>query len=154
MPIAQVTGEDGVFIFPSQQSYENFEYSKKKLFEMGMGPDGIGIPLLQIIDCTPASSKTSRHKSKAKNVPYYKIFKFILKTADEPPPYAVTKIVSSNNGLILYKVPLYDIYKNSTTKTSTYRFVGTIPIESKLLDMANRDSYRDLDTRVNNSNLM
>ncbi|CAI4049211.1 hypothetical protein N7582_004618 [Saccharomyces uvarum] len=155
MPIAQVSGEDGFFIFPSQQSFENFEYSKKKLFEMGMelGPDGIGIPLLQIIDCTLSSSKTSRQKSNAKDVPYYKIFKFILKTADEPPPYAVTKIVSSKNGLILYKVPLYDICSNITTRASNYRFIGTIPTEPSSLDMANRDSDRNLDTRVDNLNL-
>ncbi|CAI1659271.1 hypothetical protein SEUBUCD646_0M04550 [Saccharomyces eubayanus] len=153
MPIAQVSGEDGFLIFPSQQSYESFEYSKKKLFEMKMRSDGIGITLLQIINCNPASSKTSCDKIKTKDVLYFKIFKFILRTADEPPPYAVTKTVSSKNGLILYKVPLYEIYRDVTTKTSNYRFVGIIPTEPNSLAIANRDSCRDLDTRVNNLNL-
>ncbi|CAF1599220.1 Dia1p [Saccharomyces cerevisiae PE-2] len=151
MPIAEINGEDGFFMFPSQQSLENFENTKK--YSNELSPDAIGIPLFQIINCTLPFGKRGHSNTVVGNVPYYKIFKFILRTADEPPPYTVAKIVCSNNGLILYKVPLYDIYKNVSQANVTYSFVGTTSTEPNLLAMAHREGHRDLDTKVNNLNL-
>lgn len=150
MPIAEINGEDGFFMFPSQQSLENFENTKKNSNELSQ--DAIGIPLFQIITPTLPFGEKDSHKT-VSNVPSYKIFKFILRTAEEPPPYAVAKIVSSNNGLVLYKVPLYDIYKNISRTNITYSFLGTMCTEPNSLAMAHREGYRDLDTKVNNLNL-
>ncbi|CAI4049025.1 Dia1p SKDI_13G4470 [Saccharomyces kudriavzevii IFO 1802] len=151
MPIAQINGEDGFYMFPSQHSLENFEKTKKHSYELS--PDAIGIPLFQIVNCTLPFCKTGRHNNRVRDEPYYKIFKFILRTADEPPPYAVAKIVASNSGLILYKVPLYDIYKSFSRTNIDYNFAGATSTEPNSLAMTHREGYRDLDTKVNGLNL-
>lgn len=142
MPIASIFGHNGYFLFSSENSFDKFKQTEFKF--SSLDPDGVGVPLFHI-----------EHQlgSVICNSPTFMIYKYILQSNEDSPPYSEFKIVKQDSYLCLYKVPFCEIYSRLDLVRTEYEliFQGKQGEPSHL--MVRGFSNRDLHSRLNNINL-
>lgn len=146
MPIVKAFGQIGYYLFPSENSYDQFKV-KGGDFEH-LSAEGMGVPLLQFVLRLPSLGMV------VGNSPTFVIFKFVLLSANSPPPAVQHEVVAANGQFCVYKVPFCEIYRYKSFKETEYRLV--FPFENGLghnCIMKRSFANRDLYTHVGDSNL-
>ncbi|QLG74437.1 hypothetical protein HG535_0G03200 [Zygotorulaspora mrakii] len=145
LPISQIFGHRGFFLFPSENSYDIFKNTK---FNYGLlEPGGVGIPLFHIRKCYHLMSFSGRS-------PVFIIYKNIILHEKENVPFAKYNVIRKENGLVLYEVPYCEIYRRMGLLNKEYNLVFSFDgITTRQLLMIRRSYNRDLFTNINDTNL-
>lgn len=104
IPIISVLMKRGFYSFDSEYSYELFR-SRNGLEYTALDVDGRGIPSLYITD-----DVTSLGNWKS-DLPCFLTFKFVVLPAQEPGPNVDCQLEVERNGLCLYRIPFYEIFR-------------------------------------------
>lgn len=113
MPIAKFRGVMGYYIFPSENSFDQFKQSQ---FEhCSLNAEGVGLPLLHIHITFNVLGKITGNK------PCYLVHRFLLRRLDEPPPTGQYEVVAQNHEFCLLKMPFCEIYRRSGIKETEYK---------------------------------
>lgn len=104
IPIISVLMKRGFYSFDSEYSYELFR-SRNGLEYTALDVDGRGIPSLYITD-----DVTSLGSWKS-DLPCFLTFKFVVLPAHKPGPNVDCQLEVERNGLCLYRIPFYEIYR-------------------------------------------
>lgn len=115
MPVVKAFGEFGYYLFPSENSYDQFKANDGKLERLDS--DGMGVPLLQIRPRLPSVG------SFVGQSPIFIVYKFVLADAQGPPLAVEHEVVAQNAELRLCRVPFCEIYRNKSFKSTEYRLI-------------------------------
>lgn len=121
LPVVNILGKRGFFLFTSRQSYDKFKVTKFK--NAKLDADGVGIPLLHMVTKYDITAHISAKK------PIYVIYKYVIGELENPPPYSQGELVLQNNIHCLYKVPFCEIYRSRGYTKTSYKLV--FPFESE-----------------------
>lgn len=115
LPLVNILGKRGFFLFTSGQSYDKFKVTKFK--DIKLDADGVGVPLFHMVTKYDITSRISTKK------PIYVIYKYVIEELDNPPPYSQGELVLQNDTHCLYKVPFCEIYKSRGFTKTSYKLV-------------------------------
>lgn len=121
LPLVNILGKRGFFLFSSKQSYDKFKVTKFK--EAKLDIEGVGVPLFHMVNNYDIIAYVS-----AKN-PLYVVYRYVLEELQNPPPYSHSEVVLQNDIYCLYKVPFCEIYKSRGFTKTKYKLL--FPFQSK-----------------------
>lgn len=146
MPIAAIFGHNGFFLFSSEHSFDKFKQTK---FDFPLlDAEGVGLPLFHFQhQFTLSGNFTS-------NSPFCIIYKYVLQSNEDSPPYSEFKAVAKDRSLILYKIPFCEIFRRFDFVRTEFelKFASQWPEGASPL-LVKGLTNRDLHTRLNNRDL-
>lgn len=115
LPLVNILGKRGFFLFTSKQSYDKFRITKFK--DVKLDADGVGVPLFHLVTKYDITAHVLAKK------PIYVIYKYVIKERQNPPPYIHSELVLQDNSYCLYKVPFCEIYKCRGFTETSYKLL-------------------------------
>ncbi|GCF01688.1 hypothetical protein ZYGM_000052 [Zygosaccharomyces mellis] len=122
LPLVNILGKRGFFLFTSKQSYDKFRITKFK--DVKLDADGVGVPLFHMVTKYDITAHVSAKK------PIYVIYKYVVKELQSPPPYTHSEVVLQVDSYCLYKVPFCEIYKCRGFTETSYKLLFPFEPES------------------------
>lgn len=147
LPLVNILGKRGFFLFSSKRSYDKFKVTKFK--EAKLDIEGVGVSLFHMVNNYDIIAYVSAKK------PLYVVYRYVLEELQIPPPYSHSEIVLQNDIYCLYKVPFCEIYKSKGFTKTKYKLLFSFQSEdTREYEMIEDKSSKEFEVNLEGSSLL